>query len=333
VVDFGIKYTDSADLEHFFAALRDRYDIKTCCEGSRFKYIGYTFDFDYDGESRTVSMPGYIAKALRRFKVDTPTCQVDSPMTYTPGPYGAQSQLATVDDTDLLDAADTKFIQEVVGVLLYYARAIDPTMLCAVSKISSAQARPTRAVLHDTEHLLHYAASHPDAHITYYASDMRLISHSDASYLSETRARSRAGGFHFLGTNAPPHEQLINGAINCISCIIPAVTSSATEAEYAALFLNAIDAEGIRLQLSDLGYPQGPSPLISDNKCAVGIGNSTVKIRRTKAMDMRWHWVRDRIRQNHFTLSWYPGVDNLADFFTKAHPASHHNAMRKYYVT
>ncbi|KAJ1427502.1 hypothetical protein B484DRAFT_397167, partial [Ochromonadaceae sp. CCMP2298] len=199
VDDFGIKYRDSADLEHFLAALRDRYAIKTCTEGRSFKYIGYTFDFDYEGGSCTMSMPGYIAKALRRFKVDKPTRQVDSPMTYTPGPYGAHTQLATVDDTALLGAADTKFIQEV-------------------------------AVLKDTEHLLRYAACHPDARITYYASDMRLITHSDASYLSETKARSRAG------------------------------------------------------------FPQGPTPLISDNKCAVGIGNSTVKIRRTKAMDMRWHW-------------------------------------------
>jgi hypothetical protein len=187
--------------------------------------------------------------------------------------------------------------------------------------------------MRDTEHLLRYAACHPNASITYHASDMRLITHSDASYLSETKARSRAGGFHFLGTNAPPDTQYVNGAIHAISSIIPAVTSSATEAEYAALFLNAVDAEGIRLQLSDLGFPQGATPLISDNKCAVGIGNSTVKIRRTKAMDMRWHWVRDRIRQEHFTLTWYPGVDNLADFFTKSHPAIHHNAMRQYYVT
>jgi hypothetical protein len=246
VDDFGIKYSDPADLEHFYASLRAKYSIKTCSEGSVFKYIGYTLNFDYPDHSCTLSMPGYIDKALLQFKVPPPTRRVDSPMIYTSGPYGAHTQLATTDDTAPLDDTDTKFIQEVVGVLLYYARAVDPTMLCAVSKIGSAQATPTQAVLRDAEHLLRYASCHPNASITYHASNMRLITHSDASYLSKTKARSRAGDFYFLGTNAPPDTQYVNGAIHAISSIIPAVTSSATEAEYAALFLNAVDAEGIR---------------------------------------------------------------------------------------
>jgi hypothetical protein len=332
VDDFGIKYSDRADLDHFLAALRTRYDIKTAIEGDTFTYNGYTINFDYTARTCNLSMPGYIDKALARFNVAQPTTAVDSPMLYTAPDYGQKSQLATADHTALLDAAGTKHVQEIVGVLLYYARAVDPTMLCAVSKIGSAQAKPTRAVLHAARHILEYAACHPNASITYRESDMRLITHSDASYLSETQARSRAGGFHFLGTNAAADDQPINGGITCTSSIIPAICSSATEAEYAALFINACDAEGLRLQLHDLHFPQDASPLISDNKCAVGIGNSTVKIRRTKAMDMRWHWVRDRIRQKHFTVSWYPGKDNLADFFTKAHPATHHRDMRNYYV-
>jgi hypothetical protein len=218
-------------------------------------------------------------------------------------------------------------------VFLYYARAVDPTMLCAVSKIGSAQACPTKAVLKATELLLQYAASHPDASIVYHASDMRLIVHTDASYLSETQARSRAGGFHFLGNQGPVDEQYVNGAIQCMSSIIPAVTSSAAESEYAAAFLNAVDAEGIRNTLSDLRFPQDVTPIICDNKCAVRISNSTVKIRRSKAMDMRWHWIRDRVRQGHFSVCWYPGKDNLADYFTKAHPATHDRTMRSIYVT
>jgi hypothetical protein len=126
VVDnFGIKYSDPADLEHFYASLRAKYSIKTCSAGSIFKYIGYTLNFDYPDRSCTLSMPGYIDKALLRFKVPTPTRLVDYPMIYTSGSYGAHTQLATTDHTAALDDTDTKFIQEVVGVLLYYARAVD----------------------------------------------------------------------------------------------------------------------------------------------------------------------------------------------------------------
>jgi hypothetical protein len=48
---------------------------------------------------------------------------------------------------------------------------------------------------------------------------------------------------------------------------------------------------------------------------------------------MRWHCIRDRIRQGHFSLTWYRGADNLADYFTKAHPANHTRAMRSLYVS
>jgi hypothetical protein len=139
-----------------------------------------------------------------------------------------------------------------VGVFLYCTRAVDPTLLCAVIKISPAQAQPTQAVLKATELLIQYAASHPAASIVYHASDMCLIVHTDASYLSESHARSRARGFHFLGNHGAVDEQYENGAIKCMSTITPAVTSSA--AEYAAAFLNDVDAESIRHTLSDMGF-------------------------------------------------------------------------------
>ena len=46
--------------------------------------------------------------------------------------------------------------------------------------------------------LLNYVASNPNATLTYVASDMCLHVHSDASYLSAPKARSRAGAHFFL---------------------------------------------------------------------------------------------------------------------------------------
>jgi hypothetical protein len=156
---------------------------------------------------------------------------------------------------------------------------------------------------------------------------------SDASYLSEPEARSRAGGLHYLGNYCiDTRTNLINGAIECMSTIIKSVVSSAFEAEYAALFLNGQTAQGLRNTLRDLGYPQQATPFISDNACAVGVANRTVKQRRSKAIDMRFHWLRDRVKCGDFTVKWQPGKDNLADYFTKAHPVHHYKAMRSTYV-
>jgi len=63
------------------------------------------------------------------------------------------------DTTTPLTAADCKRVQEVIGVLLYYARAIDPTMLVALSTLASQQAAGTQATLHALTQLLNYSAS------------------------------------------------------------------------------------------------------------------------------------------------------------------------------
>jgi hypothetical protein len=108
--------------------------------------------------------------------------------------------------------------------------------------------------------------------------------------------------------------------------------ASAAEAEYASAFLNAQKGEWIRTILSELGYPQPPTLLMGDNKCATGLANDSIKIKRSKSIDMRFHWVRDRIRQGHFDAVWRPGSHNLADFFTKALPVYQHQALMKLLV-
>jgi hypothetical protein len=114
---------------------------------------------------------------------------------------------------------------------------------------------------------------------------MLLNLHSDASYLSESEARSRAGGIAFMSNNNnnPP----MNVAIHVHSSIMKNVVASAAEAKIGALFHNGQDACTLRQTLIEIGHPQPPTPLQTDNQCADGIINDTVKQRRSKAIDMR----------------------------------------------
>jgi hypothetical protein len=75
------------------------------------------------------------------------------------------------------------------------------------------------------------------------------------------------------------------------------VLSSAAEAELDAAFHNGKTACPIRVALEELRHPQPPTPLITGNNTAVRITNDTVKQKRSKAMDMRFYWIRDRTRQ------------------------------------
>jgi hypothetical protein len=331
VDDFGIKYQNKDDAEHLIAAIRDKYVLKVDWEGQ--KYLGIVVRMDYVARTCTISMPHYVNNALARFKVSKLGRQTNSPAIYVAPKYGQHEQIAVTDDSDpLLNDADIKFIEEVCGVFLYYARVIDSTMLCVINKIASRQSEPTAAVLTMVERFLQYAACHPNATIVYHASDMVLKIHSDASYLGETKGRSRAGGIAFFDNAAAPF--IANqGAVDIISTILPSVAASAAEAEYGALFLNAQNAIPLRNTAEDLGHPQGATDMQCDNECAYGIANDTVKQRRSKAIDMRYHWVRDRVRLNQFTVTWAPGKDNRADFFTKIHPVHHHESERHRFIT
>jgi hypothetical protein len=159
---------------------------------------------------------------------------------------------------------------------------------------------------------------------------MILTVHSDASYLSESKARSRAGGFFYMGSKQ--RDAALNGAILATTSIMKSVLSSAAEAEIGALFENCKKATILRTTLEEMGWPQPATPMQTDNSTACGIANDTIKQQRSRAIDMRFYWVRDRTKQGHFDIFWKPGSTNLADYFTKHHPAKHHQLMRPKYL-
>ena len=146
--------------------------------------------------------------------------------------------------------------------------------------------------------------------------------------------KPRPAPLHFLG-DAPHPSNLPstpNGAIHVVSNIMEQVVSSAAEAELGALFYNGKEAEVLRTTLQEMGYPQPPTLMLTDNKMAAGIAMDTVKQRRSKAIDMRFYWVRDHVHQGHFRILWQKGADKRADYFTKHHPTSHHRLQRYQYL-
>jgi hypothetical protein len=118
-------------------------------------------------------MPEYVEPALARFNHPTPDKPQHQPHQHANPTYGATVQYAKPEDTSQwLSPSKKKYIQEVIGTFLYYGRAIDSTMLTALSAIASAQAKPTEEAMTCCKQFLDYAATHQDAILTYKASDM-----------------------------------------------------------------------------------------------------------------------------------------------------------------
>ena len=102
--------------------------------------------------------------------------------------------------------------------------------------------------------------------------------------------------------------------------------------EIAAAFSNAKDATQLRTTLQEMGHPQPATPIQLDNTTAVGFANQNIKQRKSKAIDMRFYWLQDRVNQGQFHVFWAPGTKNLADYFTKHHPTVHHRNVRYFYL-
>ena len=81
-----------------------------------------------------------------------------------------------------------------------------------------------------------------------------------------------------------------------------------------------------------MGHKQSATPVQTGNTTAVGIVTSSIRQKRSKAMDMRFHWVQDQTHLGNFLIYWAPGKCNLADYFSKHHPAAHHRRMRPIYL-
>jgi hypothetical protein len=317
VDDFGIKYDSLPDLEYLISTLEKKYEIRVDLTGS--KYIGVRLDWDYINNTYVPSMPNYVASGIARFCPDGPLKPSKTPGIYVPPVFGAPDLGPTVDTTPPAPASAKQFIMEVVGYFLFYARMIDHLMLPSLTFISKKQSAPTEATLAATHKFLSYAACHQDLKVVVHASDMILKVVSDGSHLSQEKAGSIAGGYHYLGNKKASHHD-INAPILALCSSIPTVCGAASETEYAALYLNAQHAYFERTVLHALGYIQPPTHIYADNMAAVGIANDTVKLRRSKAIDMRYHWIRDRVRQGIFKVFWSQGPGNIADYFTKLQP-------------
>ena len=157
--------------------------------------------------------------------------------------YSAKKQYATQQSSATLSNKEgKKFIQKVCGKFLFLGRAVNSTLMCPSpsSAIAAQSAEPTEDTMQNTVQLLDYLATQEEAVLTYNASDMKLAVHSDASYLSEPKARSRAGGHFFLSNEATVPGN--NVAVLNIAHKIKHVMSPATKSELAALYIMAKEA-------------------------------------------------------------------------------------------
>jgi hypothetical protein len=184
---------------------QEKYSISS--DWNETAYCGLTLEWDYKNRMVDLSMPGYIKAALHKYQHPAPTRPEHAPHTWNPPIYGAKTQFVTERITSpTLSDKEINKLQQLTGTLLYYARALDPTLIVPINVLASEQSTATNVTADKVIKLLNYCNTHPGSRIRYHSSDMILHIHSDASYLSEDEANIRARGFFYMG-NATKHKR------------------------------------------------------------------------------------------------------------------------------
>jgi len=334
VDDFGVKYFNRDDANHLIETLQKYYPISLDWDGKN--YCGLSLHWHYDKGYVDIDMPGYIDDVLKKHQHPKPTKPQYAPHRWNKPAYGRQTQFAPeLDRTPKLDAKRKQQVQSIVGSLLYYGRAIDPSILPALNEISTEQTNPTENTMKKCKRLLDYMHTYPNARMRYIAGTMQLMVDSDAAYLVLPNARSRFAG-HFMLEARPnkysEHDPPLNAPILIQCKTIKNVVCSAAEAECGGIFDNGQRTIMIRRTLASMGHPQKATPVKTDNDTANSFVHSTMRVKRSKTWDMRYHWLRGKLAKTILKIFWDRGKNNLADYFTKHHSPAHHRIQRYKYI-
>jgi hypothetical protein len=141
VDDFAVKYVGKQHTDHLRNALLKTYELTT--DWAATVYSGMTFKWDHKNRTCDISMPGYVSNVLSKFQHDAPNHPQHTPSRYVTPVYGAKNKYATKDDTPPLTAKQCLTIQKVTGSVLYYAQAVDPTVLMPLNDIAIEQTKVT----------------------------------------------------------------------------------------------------------------------------------------------------------------------------------------------
>jgi hypothetical protein len=163
VDDFAVKYLGKQHAEHLRNALLKTHEMTTDWAGTL--YSGITLKWDYNNRTCNISMPGYVSNVLSKFQHDAAKHPQHALYGYITPVYGAKTQYATKDETPPLMDQQCLTIQKVTGSALYYARAVDPTVLMPLNDIATEQTKATKNTQAATNQLLDYLATNPDATI------------------------------------------------------------------------------------------------------------------------------------------------------------------------
>lgn len=202
-----------------------------------------------------------------------------------------------------------------VGSLIWASTMTRPEIAFSVQVLSRSMKASGDEHWKAAKRVMRYLKGTRDLGIKYGLSDsdsLILEGYCDADWANDKDTRRSTTGYLF---------KLAGGSISWASKLQPTVALSSTEAEYMALSAGVQEALYLRQLLEDLGYQQSAATVIhEDNQGCIALADNPIHHKRTKHIDIRYHFVRERIESEEIKVSYVPTEHQLADLLTKALP-------------
>ena len=302
-VDDILLYAPSlAALEPVMTVLQDKYEMSSM--GNALVFLGLQIERNRHSRQLLIHQNRYIAEMMREFQLESVTPYL-TPMETT----CKLDTLATETAKILNEEGHTQY-RRIIGKLMYAMTGTRPDIAFAVSYLGRFAHAPTTAHLTAAKRVLAYLIHSRNLGIVYSGSPSNAgQGYSDSDWAGDRDERKSTSGYVFM---------YAGGAISWKSCKQRTVASSSTAAEYIAV--DEACKEGIWLSRVATVLGVNFKDIKVDNTGALQLATNNPRHGRMKHIDVRYHHIRECVKEGKVQLSQISTVDNVADILTKPLP-------------
>lgn len=270
------------------------------------QFLGMEITTEYDKQIINMNQNKYTVNLLERFDKNNMN-PVTSPVEMG---INLERSLETASETNI-----HKYQQQ-VGSLIYLAINTRPDIAFAVNRCARYMANPNESHFRALDRIWKYLNKFPSIGLSYNCSeiDSQILGYTDADWGGDTISRKSTSGYLF---------QLKNNIISWLSMQQKTIALSSCEAEYMAL-KEAIK-ESIYLnnlltfynKLLHINLSSEIPKLLTDSESAMKLANNPEFHKRTKHIDITYHFIRETIKDKNIQLHYVNTKVQKADGFTK----------------
>jgi hypothetical protein len=203
-----------------------------------------------------------------------------------------------------------KRYQKINGALIYLSNTTRPDITFSVNFLARKMSAPTQQDYLFSKRILRYLKGTSSLKLTFDKID-KIAGYSDASYAEDKKDRKSTGGYVF---------KMNGGAISWKSSKQKIVTMSSCEAEYVTLSDAAKEAIWlIKLKRNVENKKKDEViTIFEDNQSTIKTAKNPIQSDRTKHIDVRHHFIREKVEEKKIEVKYIPTTDQIADIFTKS---------------